>query len=180
MLSALGAINGMILTGTRIYAVWGSDYRALKWLGTWNRQTAAPLTSIAVQAIITVLLIATVGTTAGRAAFDAALNFAGIHGLPWEEYHGGFETLVAGSAPVYWLLTLLTGIAVFILRMRDKHIERPFKIPLFPIPAIAFCATCAYLFRSSVQYAKWLSLIGIVPTALGLIAWLALRNRRMV
>ena len=33
MLSALGAINGMILTGTRIYAVWGADYPALAWLG---------------------------------------------------------------------------------------------------------------------------------------------------
>jgi amino acid transporter len=108
------------------------------------------------------------------------LRLATIDGLPWEEYHGGFETLVAGSAPVYWLLTLLTGIAVFVLRVRDRQIERPFKIPLFPIPAIAFAATCAYLLRSSVQYAKWLSLIGVVPTALGIVAWLALRNRRTV
>jgi amino acid transporter len=180
MLSALGAINGMILTGTRIYAVWGSDYRPLKWLGTWDQERVAPLASIAVQAAIAVLLIATVGTTVGRTAFDAILQLATIDGLPWEEYHGGFETLVAGSAPVYWLLTLLTVIAVFVLRVRDKQIERPFKIPLFPIPPIAFAATCAYLLRASVQYAKWLSLIGIVPTALGLLAWLAVRNRRTV
>jgi amino acid transporter len=178
MLSALGAINGMILTGTRIYAVWGSDYRAIAWLGTWNRETAAPLGAIAAQAVIAVLLIATVGTTAGRAAFDRALHLLSIDGLPWEEYHGGFETLVAGSAPVYWLLTLLTGVAVFVLRARDKQIERPFRVPLFPLPAIAFCTTCAYLLCSSVRYAGWLSLIGIVPTASGLVAWLALRNHR--
>ena len=26
MLSALAAINGMILTGARVYAIWGQDY----------------------------------------------------------------------------------------------------------------------------------------------------------
>ena len=64
------------------------------------------------------------------------------------------------------------------LGLRDRQIDRPFKIPLFPLPAIAFCATCVYLLRASVQYARWLSLIGIVPTALGIVVWLALRSRR--
>ena len=60
-------------------------------------------------------------------------------GLPWEEFSGGFETLVAGSAPVYWGLCLLTGIAVFVLRAIDPTIERPFPMPLFPLPALVFC-----------------------------------------
>jgi len=178
MLSALGAINGMILTGTRIYAVWGADYPALKWLSTWNRDTAAPIAAIAAQAIIAVLLIALVGTSAGRAAFDSALTTIGLTGLPWEIYNGGFETLVAGSAPVYWALTLLTAVSAFVLRFRDRSIERPFKMPLFPLPAVVFCATCIYLLRASLNYAKWLSLIGFVPTAIGIVAWFVLRGRR--
>jgi amino acid transporter len=101
----------------------------------------------------------------------------GLNGLPWEIYHGGFETLVAGSAPIYWALTLLTAVSVFILRLRDRTVDRPFRMPLFPLPAIIFCATCIYLLRASVQYAKWLSLIGFAPTAVGVVAWLALRNR---
>jgi amino acid transporter len=177
MLSALGAINGMILTGTRIYAVWGADYPALKWLGTWNRKTAAPIAAIAAQALIAVLLIALVGTSAGRAAFDNALAAVGLTGLPWEIYHGGFETLVAGSAPIYWALTLLTAVSVFILRFRNHTVDRPFRMPLFPLPAIAFCATCIYLLHASVIYAKWLSLVGVVPTIVGIAAWFALRGR---
>jgi APA family basic amino acid/polyamine antiporter len=177
MLSALGAINGMILTGTRIYAVWGADYPALKWLGTWNPNTAAPIAAIAVQAIIAVLLIALVGTSTGRAGFDSALMAVGLTGLPWEIYHGGFETLVAGSAPIYWALTLLTAISVFILRLRDRTVDRPFRMPLFPLPAIIFSVTCIYLLRASLQYAKWLSLVGFVPTAVGVVAWLAVRNK---
>lgn len=180
MLSALGAINGMILTGTRIYAVWGADYPALKWLGAWNRRTAAPIAAIAVQAIIAVSLIVLVGTSTGRAAFDSALTHVGLSGLPWEKYYGGFETLVAGSTPVYWSLTLLTGMSVFVLRSRNRSTPRPFSMPLFPLPALVFCGTCMYMLGASLAYAKWLSLIGFVPTAMGIAAWFAVRSSRSV
>jgi len=178
MLSALGAINGMILTGTRIYAVWGADYPALKWLGTWNRNTAAPIAAIVVQAIIAVLLIALVGTSAGRTAFDNALKTIGLKELPWEIYHGGFETLVAGSAPVYWTLTLMTAASTFVLRYRDRDVDRPFRMPLYPLPAAVFCATCIYLLGASLMYAKWLSLIGFMPSLVGIAAWSIVRANR--
>jgi amino acid transporter len=178
MLSALGAINGMILTGTRIYAVWGADYPALKWLGAWNRRTAAPIPAIVVQAIIAILLVVLVGTISGRAAFDYTLSSVGLHGLPWEKYYGGFETLVAGSAPIYWALTLLTGVSVFVLRLRNRSASRPFTIPLYPIPALVFCGSCAYMLGASLTYAKWLSLIGFVPTAVGIAVWFAIRSWR--
>lgn len=180
MLSALGAINGMILTGSRIYAVWGADYPELGWLGRWNRRTAAPITAIIVQAVIAIILITLVGTTAGRNAFDAALRTIGRNGLPWDDYNGGFATLVAGSAPLYWLLTLMTGVSVFILRLRDKGVPRPFAIPLYPLPAIVFCAACAYMLWASVNYAKWLSLIGFVPAVIGGALCVALRSNRKV
>ena len=57
MLSALGAINGMILTGTRIYAVWGADYPPSPGLASWNRRTAAPVAAIALQAVFAVMLV---------------------------------------------------------------------------------------------------------------------------
>jgi len=167
MLSALGAINGMILTGTRVYATWGADYRALAWLGAWNRRAVAPLAAITLQATIAVLLIVLVGTTVGRNSFDAALRGLGLRGLPWNEYFGGFETLIAGSTPVYWAMTLLTGMAVFILRARDRSAERPFRIPLYPLPPLVFCATCALMLYASVTYARWLVLLGAVPLAIG-------------
>lgn len=178
MLSALGAINGMVLTGTRIYAVWGADYPALSWLGAWNRRIVAPVAAIALQAVIAVLLIMLVGTRAGRSFFDATLERVGLAGLPWDKYYGGFETLVAGSAPVYWGLTLLTGLSVLILRFRDRTAERPFTMPLFPVPAIVFCATCGYMLCASLMYAKWLSLLGFAPAAIGIALRLFCRSNR--
>ena len=177
MLSALSAINGMILTGSRVYATWGADYPALAWLASWNQRAAVPFVAIAVQAVIAVLLIALVGTPAGRDLFDSTLRFVGLSELPWEDFFGGFETLLAGSAPVYWGLCLLTGLSVFILRVKDRSIERPFRIPLFPLPALMFCATCAYMLYSSLAYAQWLALIGAVPLAAGAVLWLILRSR---
>ena len=38
MISALGAINGMILTGSRVYATMGADHPLFAWLGQWNHR----------------------------------------------------------------------------------------------------------------------------------------------
>jgi APA family basic amino acid/polyamine antiporter len=178
MLSALSAINGMILTGSRIYAVWGADYTALSWLSGWNRRTDAPVAAIAVQAIVALLLIMLVGTDVGRDAFDAALHLVALEPLPWDQYFGGFETLIAGSAPVYWGLCLLTGFAVFVLRFTDRTIERPFRIPIYPVPAIVFCISCLFMLVASLRYARWLTLIGIAPLILGIAVWLAIGSSR--
>jgi APA family basic amino acid/polyamine antiporter len=178
MLSALGAINGMILTGTRIYAVWGADYPMIKWLGMWSVRRVAPLTAIAVQAVIAVMLILLVSTATGQAAFDNVLASVGLNAIPWTKYNGGFETLVVGSAPLFWLLTFLTAVSVFVLRYRDRSVERPFKVPIFPVPVVVFCATCIYMLYASLDYARWLSLIGFIPAAVGLCVWFMLRKRQ--
>jgi amino acid transporter len=178
MLSALGAINGMILTAVHIYAVWGSDYRALSWLGTSNRRTAAPVAAIGLQAFVAVLLVLLVGTESGRAAFDSVLQLFGLLPLAWKQFGGGFDTLVIGSAPVFWGLTLLTCVALVVLRLRSPSATRPFSVPFFPLPVIAFCGACGYMLYSSAAFAKWLSLIGILPVVVGLFVWLALRSSR--
>jgi amino acid transporter len=177
MLSALSAINGMILTGTRIYAAWGADHPRLAWLGAWNERSEAPVAAITLQCAVAVALIALVGTDIGRSAFDGVLGTLGLTGLPWEKYSGGFEMLVAGSAPVYWGLCLMTCAAVFVLRCADRTRERPFRIPLYPLPVIVFSLSCIYMLQSSVLYAKWLVLLSVIPLGLGFAAWLVLGHR---
>ena len=169
MIAALGALNGLIFTGSRIYSALGSENRMFAILGRWNPRFGSPIWSMLAQGAISVGFILLVGTAKGRDTFDSALQSTGISdGLPWGQYFGGFETLVAGTAPVFWLFFLLTGIAFFILRFKDPDIERPFKTPLFPIVPLIFCATCGYMLYSSLTYAKDLTLLGIVPLALGI------------
>ena len=97
MISALGAINGMILTGSRVYATVGVDHRVFSWMVRGSRKKATPAAALGAQAVISVLLIIAVGTDAGRQAIDAVLHSVGLSGLPWDKYFGGFETLVAGT-----------------------------------------------------------------------------------
>jgi amino acid transporter len=168
MTSALGAINGLIFTGARVYAALGADHRLFAFLGKWNLRLNVPVWSLVVQGGISLLLLFAVGTASGRGGIDRALQGVGLNGLPWEKYFGGFDTLVAGTAPVFWAFFLLTGLSLFHLRWVDHDRPRPFEVPFYPFTPYFFCLTCTYMLYSSVTYAGALSLIGIVPLALGL------------
>jgi APA family basic amino acid/polyamine antiporter len=168
MISALGAINGLILTGSRVYASLGADHRLFNWLSGWSQRGGSPWAALTAQCAIAMLLVAAVGTAAGQATIDFAVRQIGVEGLPWERYFGGFETLVAGTAPVFWSFFMLTGLSLFWLRWRDPQIERPFPAPLYPISPIIFCGMCAYMLYSSLDYARALSVIGLLPLAIGI------------
>jgi len=175
MLSALGAINGLIFTGSRIYVGLGSDHRLFALLGRWNARRGTPVWSLLAQSSVALLLVILVGTASGRAAVDATLRPLGLGPLPWEEYYGGFDTLLAGTAPVFWGFFLATGVSMMVLRARDREIQRPFSAPFFPLEPLVFCSMCLYMLYSALVYAKGLSLLGIVPLVLGipLYAWSA-------
>ena len=88
--------------------------------------------------------------------------------LPWEKYFGGFDTLVAISAPVFWIFFLLTGVSLFVLRVKDRGIKRPFSAPCYPLEPLIFCGTCVFMLYSAVKYAEGLTLLGLVPLLVGL------------
>lgn len=166
VICALGAINGLVLTGSRVYASLGADHRVFGWLAGWSG-LGAPVAALVAQAVIAVALVLAVGTTLGRGVIDGLLAQVGISGLDWDGYGGKFETVVVGTAPVFWMFFLLTGVSLFVLRWRDSDRPRPFRTPLFPLPPIIFCGMCGYMLYSSLAYAKWLAIIGLVPLAIG-------------
>ncbi len=168
MVSALGAVSGLILTGSRLHASLGADYRIFSWMGRWNPRLDSPVRSLIVQACISLLLIVGVGTDAGRDSIDRALTACGLPSLPWAQYKGGFDTLVAGTSPIFWLFFLLTGVSLIVLRIRDRDRPRPFSTPLYPLVPLTFIAASGYMLYASVDYAKGLSLLGIVPLLLGI------------
>jgi amino acid transporter len=168
MLCALGAINGLIFTGSRIYVSMGTDHRLFGWLGRWNARRTVPIRSLVAQTVFAVLLVVTVGTATGREMVDAALALVRLDPMPWAKYYGGFDTLVAATAPVFWGFFLLTGFSLFILRAKDHDIKRPFSAPLYPLEPILFCGMCYFMLFSAIEYAEGLSLLGLVPVALGL------------
>lgn len=168
MISALAAINGLTFTGSRVYSTLGSENPVFAFLGRWHPRFGTPVWALLSQALVALAMIALVGTRFGRDGIDFCIDRIGLDKIPWEAYFGGFETLLAGTAPVFWGFFLLSGLALFALRQRDPDIERPFRVPLFPLLPLIFCGYCGYMLYSALDYAKAIALIGAVPLLLGL------------
>ena len=164
MVSALGAINGTVLTGAHVLAELAVDYPRLSWLRP-RTVSAPPTLALLLQAGVAILLVLAVGTQRGRWMIDAILETLHLPAVPWVKYHGGFDTLVAASAPLFWGFLLLTGTTVFILRWKDPLTSRPFRTPGYPLTPLAFCAACAYMLQASIRYAGGLTLIALIPLA---------------
>lgn len=168
MLSALGAVHGLIFTGSRLYAALGSDHGLFEKLGRWHPKLGSPVWSLSAQAALTSLLIVTVGTETGRGCVDAVVTKVGRAPIPWEEkFGGGFDTLLAATAPVFWSFFLLSGSTVFVFRFRQPQADRPFRTPLYPVVPLVFMLSCVYMIYSSISYAGDLALLALIPLAAG-------------
>jgi len=129
-ISALGAINGMIFTGARIYYAMGTEHRLYARLGRWSPRLGTPVWSLAIQAVITLALVIGFGLT-----------------------EGGFDALVIFTTPVFWIFFLLVGISLFILRYREADTPRPYRVPWYPIVPVLFCLSSLFMVWASVSWA---------------------------
>ncbi|WP_166821900.1 APC family permease [Thalassoroseus pseudoceratinae] len=174
MISTLGALNGLILTGSRVHASLGADHRLFAWLAWQPQDHKAPLASLIVQGVISILLVLSVGTQAGKNTVDQTLITSGWSAVSWERFGGGFDALVAATAPIFWGFFLLSGLAVIVLRIREPELPRPFRSPLFPLLPLIFCGTSGYMLYSSITWAEELCLLGAGPLLAGLpLYWLS-------
>jgi len=159
-ISALGAMNGCIFTGSR--AVWavGSDFPAFRPLARWHRRFRTPFNAIVLQGAIAVVLIL----------------LPGISPYLRETLGSGFEAAVSYTAPVFWTFLLLTGLSLLVLRQKDPTARRPFRVPLYGVPVVVLVAMSGYMVYSSLAYAKAGSLLGVAVLAAGLPPYLLLRR----
>ena len=128
--SALGGVNGMIFTGSRIYYAMGTEHRLYAWLGRWSPRHDAPVRSLLIQGAVTIGLVVAFGLR--------------------EE---GFEESVIFTAPAFWIFLFLVGASLFVLRYRYPELARPYRVPLYPVIPLVFCLSSAYMSYSSTTYA---------------------------
>ncbi|WP_312511855.1 APC family permease [Massilia sp.] len=160
-ISALTSINATMIVGARTNYAMGCDWGPLRRMAEWDSERGTPTVAMTVQCVAALVLV----------AIGAALG-------------GGFKSMVEFTAPVFWLFFLLTGISLFVLRRREPRTPRPFKVPLYPVLPLLFCASCAYMLWSSLSYvysqtlgglnAAW---IGVAVLACGGVLLLLLRAR---
>jgi amino acid transporter len=160
--SAITTINAAIFTGARTNFAMGRDYPMFRKLGDWREKGSTPANALILQGAITLVLI-------GAAAMTA---------------RDGFDAMVAYTAPVFWTFFLLTGVTLFVFRIRKSQSD--FKIPGYPVIPLVFCAMCGFMLWKAVAYVfnphygpKFgnLVLAGLLVMAAGIpLYWLAKRK----
>ncbi|WP_318151075.1 amino acid permease C-terminal domain-containing protein, partial [Staphylococcus aureus] len=81
---------------------------------------------------------------------------------------GAFDTITNMLIFVIWLFYCMSFVAVIILRKREPNMERPYKVPLYPIiPLIAILAG-SFVLINTLFTQFILAIIGILITALGI------------
>lgn len=176
MVSALAAVNGLIYTSSRIYSTLGSDYSLFAPLGSWSRLFGTPVWSLLLQMLITLSMLVMVGTEQGRGLLNVGLTELGFEPVT-QWYAGGFFPLLKCSAPIFWLFFLMTGLSLFVLRINEPSVERPFRVPLYPIVPLIFCATCGYMLYSGIKFAGQLGVVGAGLVLLGIPFYVFSRHR---
>src|SRR5439155_2919053 len=179
MISALGAINGLIFTSSRIYAALGSDHRIFAHLSRWHPRLGSPIWALLTETTIALILIVVVGSAGGRQALNQLFEWLRLGSVSWQG-RSGFEPLLQCTAPIFWLFFLLSAFSLFVLRFKDRGIERSFSVPLFPILPLIFCATCGYMLYSGLTFAGKLGLVGAGLLLAGVPLWLISRTRRNI
>jgi basic amino acid/polyamine antiporter, APA family len=76
--------------------------------------------------------------------------------------------MVDYTAPIFWFFLLLVGLSLFVLRAREPEATRPFRVPLYPMTPLLFCATCIYMLQASCTQTGVGALIGIAALLVGL------------
>ena len=153
-IATLTSINSTLIVGARSSYAAGRDWPALRFLGAWSAEGSTPRHALLVQALIALALIVLGAAT-----------------------RKGFETMVDYTAPVFWFFFLLCGVSVFILRSKHPGVERPFRVPLYPVVPVLFCIACAWLLYSSLAYVKTGALFGAGLLATGAIISLFLGKK---
>lgn len=142
MISIFGALNGYLMTGVRVPFAMAQDnlFPFAKFFGKINDKFETPLNAFIIEVALACLYV----------------------------FSGSFETLTNLAMFVLWIFFTMAVAGIFILRNKHKHIERPFKVPLYPIVPLIGVAGGIYIIISTLITNTSLALYGLLITALGL------------
>jgi amino acid transporter len=143
--AALSTMNAAIITGARSSFALGQDHSLFRFFGRWHGRRNTPVNALLLQGAMALLLV-----VLGTGSRD------------------GFVMMVEYTAPVFWFFLLLVGASIFLLRRRRPADERPFRVPLYPLTPLLFCAICAYMLHASLSYTGRGALVGVGVLLAGL------------
>ena len=151
LISVLAALNGAILSGSRVPYAMARDglfFRAAATVHPVHRTPANAMVMLCAWACVVVL----------SGWFDDLYNF-----------------VLFGS----WILYLMTAVSVIVLRRRQPELPRPYRVIGYPVVPLAFVAVAAALLWSTYQTRPRESLMGLALMAVGIPFYLMWNRTRI-
>jgi amino acid transporter len=143
-MATLTSIHATIIVGARTTYACASDWPVLARIGRWDDHLGIPVRAMLAQSTFALVLVG-FGT--------------------W--MRNGFATMIDYTSPVFWLFLALSGFAVILLRLRRPDLPRPFRVPLFPLLPLVFCAGCLFVSWSSIEHVRLGAMAGVGVLVLG-------------
>jgi APA family basic amino acid/polyamine antiporter len=151
LLSAVGVLNGSILTNARIPYAMARDGLFFRRFAELNARTSVPVAAIA-----------------GQAVWASVLAVSGT-----------FDQLTDCVVFAGWLFYALTTSAVFVLRRKMPNAPRPYRTIGYPYLPAVFLVVALVLVGSTLLAARLESLVGLALIGLGLpVYWFLRREAR--
>jgi APA family basic amino acid/polyamine antiporter len=150
IISSLGCINAMIITGSRVTYAMAKDNVLFNYISKVNLKYRTPIRAIIINAIWSVVLI----------------------------WWGTFNKLLFFTSLVVWLFFALVVGGLFILRAKFPDRERPFKVYFYPLVPIIFILICSALFINTIICFPMESCIGLGIMACGIPIYLFSERRK--
>jgi len=152
MISMLATLNGTVMSGGRVPFAVARDGYFFKALGEVHPRFHTPALALVVQALVAVLLIV-VG--------------------------GAFRELFSLAIFAEWLFYMVAASTIFVFRLRDPDVARPYRTVGYPVVPALFIGTAAvllcYTFASNLRN----SMGGVAVILLGVPVYLWFARRRM-
>lgn len=139
-LSAIGAVNAQLLNYPRIPFSLASDGVFFRQLATVHPTRRTPVNAIVIFAAIAC-------TFAVSGTYQDNLTYVGFVGQ---------------------LFMALTVIGLIVLRRREPHLARPFRVPLYPLPPLLYVAILAWYLGNLLVNRFTYSMVGIAIVLAGL------------
>ena len=147
LVSVFGAVNGMVLTGPRVYYAMAEDGLFFRAFGRLHPRFRTPMVSIIAQG-----------------AWASLLTLSGT-----------FEQLLSYVIFTAWIFYGATVAGVIVLRRKQPNLERPFRTPAYPwLPAVFALAAAGITINTLVQTPQYC--FGIAFILLGVPAYLIFRR----
>jgi APA family basic amino acid/polyamine antiporter len=150
LVSLLGSLNGLILSGPRVYYAMARDAIFPQAFGQISERYRTPMLALIVQGIWAAVLAVS----------------------------GTYQQLFTNVIFTAWIFYGLAVAAVLVLRRRQPQLARPFRVPGYPWVCLLFCAAALGLVLSAFRERPAGALVGIGLVACGIPVYFAICARR--